>query len=111
VDDAASALEQRLIQRVLRTGLVVAVVLMLAGLVVRTVEGRTDAPRLPLFHLFDGDPGLVLSGVGVLVLALTPAFRVAVLLGLWIREKDFRFVGVAVAVLITLTAALVAGRG
>jgi uncharacterized membrane protein len=104
-------LEQRMIQGVLRAGLGVAGVLMLAGLVVRAVAGRTDAPSLPLFGLFHGDLGLVLSGLGVLVLALTPALRVVVLLGLWARERDLRFAGVAVAVLITLAAAVAVGRG
>ncbi len=111
MDERQSALEQRLIQGVLRVGLALAVLLMLAGVAVRAFEGRTDAPSLPLFALLHGDLGLVLSGVGVLVLALTPALRVAALLALWIRAKDFRFVGVAVAVLITLAAAVAAGRG
>jgi uncharacterized membrane protein len=107
----ASAIEHRPIQGVLRGGLALSVLAMAAGLVVRAASGRTDAPALSLFHLFDGDLGLSLCGLGVLVLALTPALRVLVLLALWVREKDFRFVLVALVVLATLGAAVALGKG
>jgi len=49
----------------------------------------------------------VLMGAGVVVLALTPVARVLVLIGLWVRERDWRFVAVAGVVLVVLGVAVV----
>jgi len=59
----------------------------------------------------EGGTGLVLSTLGVLVLALTPALRVLAVMLIWWRERDWRFVGVAVAVVATLAVGLMLGRG
>jgi uncharacterized membrane protein len=95
---------------VLRIGLALSVVLLVAGMALRVVSGVEDAPSVPLWQL-GGDPSLVLSTLGVLVLALTPALRVVALIVLWWRERDWRFVGVALAVAATLCAGVLLGKG
>ena len=101
------------VQLVLRAGLVTSVVLMVAGLVLRFARGENDAPAVGLLDLFTrgGDTGLVLTALGILVLALTPALRVLALISVWWRERDYRFVGVALMVLATLIASVLLGRG
>ena len=49
--------------------------------------------------------------LGVLVLAATPLFRVLALVVLWTRERDWRFVVVALLVVATLSMAIVVGHG
>jgi len=51
------------------------------------------------------------TALGIVVLALTPAFRVLALVGLWWRERDYRFVVVALAVVATLAASVLLGKG
>jgi len=47
----------------------------------------------------------------VTVLALTPALRVLALVAIWWRERDWRFVGVALAVVATLAVGIALGKG
>lgn len=103
---------QRIVQRLLRVGLAVSVVLMLVGLVMKIISGSHHSGGVKLFSLgaSGSTPDLVMA-IGVLVLAATPAFRVVALVVLWSRERDWRFVGVAVAVLITLSFAVILGHG
>jgi uncharacterized membrane protein len=49
--------------------------------------------------------------IGVLVLALTPIVRVAALVFIWVRERDWRFVAVAAFVMTMLVVSILAGRG
>lgn len=49
-------------------------------------------------HLLPLDSVRVMS-VGVALLILLPVARVALMLGLFVREKDYRFAGIAAAVL------------
>ncbi len=103
---------QRIVQTQLRIGLAAAVALMVAGLAVKLVSGVHRADAVRLFHLGAADSfGDLLMALGVLVLAATPAFRVVALVVLWIRERDWRFVGVAVTVMVTLAVAIVIGHG
>lgn len=103
---------RRFIQVVLRGGLAVAFVLMVTGILVKAVEGHSDAPSTPLFSLGSaGDVGDVIMAVGILVLAITPAVRVLSLIVLWAREKDWHYTGVAVVVLVVLAAAAAIGHG
>ncbi len=55
--------------------------------------------------------GDALMGLGILALGATPALRVVVLAGIWTRERDWRFVAVAGAVVASLTAAVLLGGG
>lgn len=101
------------VQWLLRGGLILAVMLMGAGLVVRLAAGETAAPALPLGKLASPDvpPSDWLMGLGVLVLGLTPGMRVLTLLAVWTKERDWRFVGVALVVAVLLTVALAVGGG
>jgi uncharacterized membrane protein len=98
---------------ILRTGLAVSVALMAAGVGLRFAHGREDAPAVRLFDLVDSkaDLGLTLTALGIFALALTPAFRVAALVYLWAKEKDARFVVIALVVLATLGVSVALGKG
>ena len=103
---------QRFVQVLLRAGLALSVALMFAGVVAKLVSGVHRADAVKLFDL--GGAGSVsdlLMALGVLVLAATPAVRVVALVVLWARERDWRFVGIAFAVVLTLTLAVVIGHG
>ena len=98
---------------VLRVGLGASVLLLVAGMIVRLGAGVDDAPAVRLwdFAVSGGDLGLRLTTLGVLVLAMTPALRVLALVALWWRERDWRFVAVALAVAVTLSAGILMGKG
>ena len=109
----APRLERKSVQLLLRAGLALSGTLMTAGFALQfahdALRSQGFAPRdlfaasLPL--------GERLMGAGILVLAATPAVRVIALLLLWTRERDFRFVAVALAVIATLSAAIALGGG
>ena len=104
VRDVAALESDRLhkrVQLVLRGGLLTSVVLMVTGLAIRFARGEDDAPAI----------GLMLTAFGILVLALTPALRVLALVGVWWRERDYRFVGVALIVVATLITSVLIGKG
>lgn len=105
--------EAKLVQWLLRIGLTLATVLMAIGLVVQLASGGRVSIPVRLFDVAaSGLPlGERLMAIGIVVLAFTPAFRVLALLGLWSRERDYRFAAVAVAVVLTLVLAIVAGGG
>lgn len=106
--DASS--ERRDIQLLLRLGLAGAVALMTTGFVMALVTGAADAALQPQALMQQGLPlPLRLCGLGVLVLAATPVFRVTALIVLWIRERDWKFAAVAVGVAIVLAAAITLG--
>lgn len=110
--DERGELNERLVARTLQAGLAVGLSLMTAGWLVdvATVGLRPDAVRFGDF-LHPMSLGTRLGALGVLALGLTPASRVTLLVVLWARERDWRFVGVAATVLVVLTAALFAGVG
>jgi uncharacterized membrane protein len=112
VDAGTEEPVRRFVQRVLRGGLAVAVALMTAGVVVKLAAGGDAARAVRLFRLGRrASAGDTLMAAGILVLALTPAFRVLSLIVLWARERDWRYVGVAVVVLIALLTAVAVGHG
>jgi uncharacterized membrane protein len=93
--------------------LALAVLLMLAGVLVNAFTHRLAANEVRLSEVLT--PGLALGNrlmaLGVLVLGLTPIFRVLTLSVLWARARDWRFFFVAVAVLIVLSLAILCGGG
>lgn len=107
------SLERFWVQFLLRAGLAISVVLMFIGIAIKVSQGDYNAPGVALFDLFSA--GLTLGdrfmAIGVFILALTPALRVLLLMMLWIKEKDWKFVGIAVIVMITLVVSLVSGKG
>jgi uncharacterized membrane protein len=107
-----SSREHVIIERVLRFGLGAASSLMLVGLILRAVEHETGAPPAPLGHLVRaGDTGSSVTAIGILVLAITPIARVVGLAILWAKERDWRFVAVALSVLAMLGVSIYVGKG
>jgi uncharacterized membrane protein len=85
---------------------------MLAGLILRAADHETGTPSAPLFHLVHtGDVGSSTMAIGVLALALTPIVRVAAVALIWVKERDWRFVGVATFVLAMLGISILLGKG
>jgi uncharacterized membrane protein len=109
----APARERKSIQFVLRGGLALAVISMAIGFASELVQRDLVSRPLAIAAIFSsGAPaGDRFMGLGILLLALTPAVRVIALLILWTQEKDWRFAGVALAVIATLGAAIALGGG
>jgi uncharacterized membrane protein len=108
------ATDRRSVQLLLRAGLAIATLLMSIGVSLKCASGRWDTPAIRLFDLVRGADLAAadrVMGLGILALAATPAFRVITLLGLWIRERDWRFAAVAAVVLATLALAIAMGGG
>tara|TARA_B110001454_G_scaffold219191_1_gene251092 strand:+ start:9021 stop:9371 length:351 start_codon:yes stop_codon:yes gene_type:complete len=96
--------DRKLVQFLLRSGLIISMLLMVAGLIVNVSTGHIESVSVGMFELLGESLSLGdrLLGIGVLVLALTPALRVLTLTALWTREKDWKFVGISVVVIIAL---------
>lgn len=110
-DDPQIRAAQRFVQILLRAGLAGAVVLMAVGLALKLAAHDHVAGAVPLFALTSGSRADAIMALGVLLLAATPALRVLALVALWARERDWKFVGVALVVVVTLGAAIVVGHG
>jgi uncharacterized membrane protein len=109
-DTSASAGARRVVEGLLRGGLVVAIGLMASGLVVKLASGNHDDTAVRLLHVMQtGSLGDTLMGLGILALGLTPAARVLVLAAVWAHQRDWRFVAVAVIVVMTLAVATLLG--
>lgn len=104
---------RRSILVLLRGGLVVAVTLMSLGFLASVASGDMTAHVVRISDLPAGgiDLGDRLMGLGVFVLALTPAGGVLALLLLWLKERDWRFAGVAAGVTVLLVVAALVGHG
>ncbi len=103
---------QRTVEWLLRGGLIVAVVLMAIGLALKVASGSDRSPAVKLFELSAAESeGDRLMAIGVLVLAVTPALRVLALVWMWTRERDWRFVAVSCAVVVTLVVSVLVGHG
>jgi uncharacterized membrane protein len=111
--ELAPARDRDVVKALLRGGLGLSVGLMATGLVLRLASGATAAPGASLAQLFAGEVpwGDRLMGLGAVTLGLTPALRVLTLVALWTRERDWRFVAVAVLVVLTLGVSLALGVG
>lgn len=110
----------------LRTILIAATVVLLAGLVLmgtqspghyahryREVQQGQVHGRETFVQLFEGsaqgDPHSVMT-IGLFVLTLVPLARVAFCFLLFIKERDFAYVGFTAYVLIGLVAGIVLGK-
>ena len=97
------------VERILHLGLALACALMIVGMAVRLQSDGAECP-FSVRELFQcGDLGWQLTGAGVLVLAVTPLVRVAALVVIWARERDWRFVLVALTVAAMLGASVLLG--
>lgn len=110
---AAAGSDGKRIQLILRTGLALSMALMAVGMVMKLVSGDQSAGIVRIEQILEGGTPAAdrLMITGVVVLALTPAFRVMALIALWSRERDWHFVGIAVVVLIVLGIAIALGGG
>jgi uncharacterized membrane protein len=111
---SADERERRTVVAVLRGGLALGTLLIVAGLVMALVRERLRAHSLGLTELPSalgaGRPSAVLL-LGVLVLAVTPLLRVLALVIGFVRERDRRFAAVAAGVACLLLVGIVLGRG
>ena len=110
--DAPKA-EGLLVQRLLRTGLALSVVLMGAGLVMQLSSGARLSHPVRMFEIAHAQvsAGERVMAIGILVLAFTPVLRVLALIALWVKERDWRFVAVALTVAVVLALAIALGGG
>lgn len=103
--------DRKLVQVLLRSGLVLSLILMVAGLLVNVVAGHTEPTSVAMSDLLS--ESLVLGdrllGFGVLALSLTPVLRVLTLTLIWTREKDWKFVGVSLLVMVALIVSVALG--
>jgi uncharacterized membrane protein len=106
----APVVETRWVERILRGGLAVSLPLMIAGVAWQLRDGPAHAARLRPFGPSTGGAA-TLTLFAVLLLGATPAVRVVSLIVLWLRERDYRFAGVAVLVAAVLATATLLGRG
>lgn len=109
----AAASDRLRVQFILRLGLSFAAALMLVGLALKIASADYSAPNVSIGGILTGalDRADQIMGLGILILSLTPVFRVVMLVFLWIRENDWRFVGVAILVLAVLILAMSLGGG
>ena len=110
-DGRSPSVESRWIAGILRTGLVVALAAMLAGVVVSARDVPLGAAYMDPFALSWDRPGAAIAMIGILVLAATPAVRVVALILLWARQGDRRFTLVALGAAVVLALASLSGRG
>lgn len=122
--DAELKRTEILVSTVLRVGVIAAAVLVGVGLVIHLARGGTD-PRVyahftkvpfdlehlgVMFHGIGHLEGRSIAELGLLVLIATPIVRVALSVGIFLRERDGTYVVVTLivfgALLFSLTASL-----
>lgn len=100
----------RPVKRALAAGIVTSTAALALGTTLRLATGHLDMRYVrPRDFASPMDLGLRLLALGILVLALTPALRILVLIVVWARARDWRFVLVAVLVAATLGASIALG--
>lgn len=98
----------------LLSGLVASTILLAAGLFLTLRSGEPRPETRPpsiavLVERAAGGDGVALLNLGVVLLILTPAGRVAILSMGWLLERDWRFAAVALAVLGLLVFSMLTG--
>ncbi len=102
--------ENRLVQWVLRGGLIAASVLVAAGLAIALASGGESGAAVRLDALgSDASASDRVIAIGLVVLALTPLARVLALIAIWIRERDARFVALGAVVAAILVTSILSG--
>ena len=105
---------ERMVHRVLRAGIAVAVAAMVVGLVLSVARGESlPSHVVPLGDLGSGlgslQPAAYLS-LGLLVLIATPFVRVAGSIVAFAREHDRRYVLITAVVLAVMCAGVLLGK-
>lgn len=115
---------ETIIAYLLRTGVILAAALVLAGGIVYLLGQGGARPDRAVFHGEPADlrsPGGILHDaaggsargliqLGLLVLIATPIARVAFSVGAFLRQRDFLYVGITLVVLGLLVYSLTVGR-
>jgi hypothetical protein len=90
--------------------------LMVAGLVVMLLEGVTFSSTgisalspLPLSDWAKASPGLIVTSLGIILLALLPIVRVLLALRLYLRGRNLKDSGATLVVLVELFISIWAG--
>lgn len=95
---------------VLRSGLSLALVAMVVGLLLQLAIGRHRAVSVKMFGLFaPHSVGETLMSVGALIVTMTPVLGVLTVVANWVRERDHRFALVGAVVASVLALAVVIG--
>lgn len=101
------------VHRTLLAGLMVSGVLLAAGIAMMLAQGHPQAAKYESFSMLIHDAGRLngqaVTTLGLLALMITPILRVAVLLMGWATQRQWRFAGVALAVLVLLCISLALG--
>lgn len=105
--------ERRVVQLLLRTGLLLAAALIAAGLGLAALHGHLVTHAVSVSEL----PALLRAGrpsgfmaLGILVLLATPILRVLFLIGGFALDRDWRFSAVAAGVALFLLAGILLGH-
>jgi uncharacterized membrane protein len=106
--EIAHARAHRIVAGALRIGLALSAVL--AAVAVVLGGSGLVAVGEPGVNLRGHNPAIVFATVSLIVLAATPALRVLLLGILWARQRDWRFVLVALAVAGVLATSVLLGR-
>lgn len=110
LEERADPRTNTIVKFVLRTGLALALALLVVGLIVQLASGHDQAIQVRMFDLFAPRPvGEKIMGVGVLFLTLTPACGVLSVVLSWVRERDRIYIGVGAIVVAVLCAAVIVG--
>lgn len=103
------------ITRLLYSGLIASLVLLLAGVLLAAVG---DGPAVPRFTSFGDMPSALVRleaggffSLGLLVLLLTPAAQVILLLVAFLRGKNWVFAGLSLVILAVLVLSAILGLG
>ncbi|AZK45003.1 DUF1634 domain-containing protein [Paenibacillus lentus] len=105
------------VSKMLRIGIVLAGLVIVVGLILFLVTGDSGYPEdtfpTSLPDIFQGVlqlKSVAIIEVGLILLILTPVFRVFVSMLAFIHEKDYRFVVISIFVLIILAISFVLGK-
>jgi uncharacterized membrane protein len=103
------------VHQILIVGLYTSVTFMVAGIILDLIFQRTlPTDVIPLPELWQRVVTLRPSAffsLGLILLILTPLLRVIGSLGVFVRERDWRYVGVTFTVLVVMLISIYVGQG
>lgn len=102
----------RVVQPILRWGMITSLALMLVGLGLGIATGAEGTEIIPLEEIPSGLMGLdplAFLTLGILLLIITPLARVFGALCVFLKERDRQFVLVSMAVLLAVAVAVLLG--
>jgi hypothetical protein len=111
MDDGAR-LENRerfIVETIFKIGLTISISLMSLGLILGGINGGTSG-NVNLSHLGDMPLSAALMAVGIVILAAIPALNVLALMIFWASRQRVRLTLIALAVVATLSTAVLLGR-